>query len=134
VEYIFPEQWIEVKGKKCNKVKLSTSDNVSNLPTANNFAAFIDSTVPMPVEPTVPTINLQAFAIKSKKPRKSTQKHVKHILLRSLEQQESAFLDKSITRAEDETTESAKRNKNNKQRISIDAKHKLQQHELNWKQ
>lgn len=42
--------------------------------------------------------------------------------------------DSSIIHAENETTEMAKRDKNNKQGISIDAKHKLQQHELDWKQ
>jgi len=51
-----------------------------------------------------------------------------------LAQQESAFLDRSITRAENKTTELAKRDKTNKQRISINKNHQLPHHQLEWKQ
>jgi hypothetical protein len=51
-----------------------------------------------------------------------------------LAQQESAFLERSITCAENETTELAKRDKTNKQRISINKNHQLPNHQLEWKQ
>jgi hypothetical protein len=54
-------------------------------------------------------------AIKRKKKQQSpSQRHVRQVL-RLLEQQESAFLEKSIDRAEQEATVMAKENKNNKQ-------------------
>jgi len=71
-----------------------------------------------------------------KRPRvkkRPTQKHVRHTL-RLLAQQESAFLERSITRAENETTEIAKRDKTNKQRISIDDNHQLPHRQIEWKQ
>ena len=48
--------------------------------------------------------------------------------------QECAFLERSITRAENETTELAKRDKNNKQRISIDNNHQILNQKLKWTQ
>ena len=65
--------------------------------------------------------------------KRPTQKHVRHTL-RLLAQQESAFLERSITRAENETTEMAKRDTTNKQRMSIDKNHHLPNHQLEWKQ
>ena len=54
--------------------------------------------------------------------------------LRLLAQQESAFLERSITRAENEMAELAKRDKTNKQRMSIDKNHQPPNHQLEWKQ
>ena len=51
-----------------------------------------------------------------------------------LAQQENAFLDRSITRAKNETIEIAKKDKTNKQCISIDDHHHLPLYQLNWKQ
>jgi hypothetical protein len=53
-----------------------------------------------------------------------SQKHVQHILWQ-LEQQESAFLERSIKRAENKTTEIAKNDKNNKHQIAIEAQYKF---------
>ena len=72
----------------------------------------------------------------TKRPREKkrpTQKHVRHTL-RILAQQESAFLERSITRAENETTELAKRDKTNKQCMSINKNHLLPNQQLEWKQ
>jgi hypothetical protein len=65
--------------------------------------------------------------------KRPTQKHVRHTL-RLLAQQESAFLERSITRAENEMTEIVKRDKTNKQRISIDKNHQLPHRQIEWKQ
>ena len=54
--------------------------------------------------------------------------------LRLLAQQESAFLDRSIIRAENKTTELAKSDKTNKQQIGIDKNHQLPHHQIEWKQ
>jgi methylphosphotriester-DNA--protein-cysteine methyltransferase len=54
--------------------------------------------------------------------------------LRLLEQQESAFLDKCIDRAEQEATVIAKENKNNRQRRAIKANHKLEQPSISFSQ
>jgi hypothetical protein len=61
-----------------------------------------------------------------KKQQSPSQKHVRHVL-RLLEQQESAFLDKSIEQAEQEATVIAKQDKTNKQRAAIEANHKIEQ-------
>ncbi len=65
--------------------------------------------------------------------KRPTQKHVRHTL-RLLAQQDSAFLEQSITRAENETTKIAKRDKTNKQRISINKNHQLPHRQIEWKQ
>jgi hypothetical protein len=50
-------------------------------------------------------------------------RHAKHIL-RQLVQQESAFLERSIIRAENERTELAKQDKNNPRKHAIKANHR----------
>ena len=65
--------------------------------------------------------------------KQPTQKHVRHTL-QLLAQQESAFLDRSIIRAENKTTELAKRDNTNKQQISINKNHQLPHHQIKWKQ
>jgi hypothetical protein len=57
------------------------------------------------------------------------QRHVKHIL-RQLAQQESAFLERSINRAEQERTELAKQDKNNPHKLTIEANHKYKKHDI----
>ena len=60
----------------------------------------------------------------------SSKKHVNHVL-RLLEQQESAFLERSITRAENETTKRAKANKHSNLQLAINNNHKVQQRPSN---
>jgi hypothetical protein len=60
-------------------------------------------------------------------------KHVQHIL-RQLAQQESAFLDRSIIRAENERTELAKNKKNDPIKEAIEANHQIQQHQIKLSQ
>ena len=61
------------------------------------------------------------LATRTHEKKRPTQKHVRHTL-RLLAQQESDFLERSITRAENKTTALVKRDKTNKQRISIEEK------------
>jgi len=75
----------------------------------------------------------RTLATQTRAKKRPTHKHIRHTL-RLLAQQESAFLERSITWAENETTELAKRDKTNKQRISIDNNHQLPNHQLEWKQ
>ena len=66
-----------------------------------------------------------------KKNKSPSSKHIRHTL-RLLQQQESAFLERSIIRAENETTALIKQDRNNKQRIAADRIHKLQAPKLSW--
>jgi hypothetical protein len=75
----------------------------------------------------------RTLAKRTREKKRPTQKHVRHTL-RLLAQQESAFLERSITRTENEATELAKRDKTNKQCMSIDKNHQLPNHQLEWKQ
>jgi hypothetical protein len=75
----------------------------------------------------------RTLAKRTREKKRPTQKHVRHTLW-LLAQQESAFLERSITRAENETTELAKRDKTNKQHMSIDKNHQLPNHQIEWKQ
>jgi hypothetical protein len=101
------ERWIEVKGKRTNKVKDSKTITAS-YSYPNNFKALATFTEPTPSPHTVPITDLQKLATTKKKNKHPTQKHVEHTL-RLLAQQESPFLECSIIRAENETTEIAKR-------------------------
>jgi hypothetical protein len=65
----------------------------------------------------------------TKSPR-SSKKHVQHIL-HLLEQQESAFLERSITRAENENTAITKANKHSNHQIAITNNHNVQQRSSN---
>jgi hypothetical protein len=59
--------------------------------------------------------------------------HATHIL-RQLVQQESAFLERSIIRAENERTELAKQDKNNPCKHAVEANHKIKQHDISLAQ
>ena len=63
--------------------------------------------------------------------RKARKRYIRHIL-RQLKQQESAFLERSITRAENERTELAKRDPNNKYRKAVEHGDTKQKHNLTW--
>ncbi len=128
------EKWIEVRGKKTNKDNTikSTLNSLKHV-TPNKYttlSTYIEDT-PSPPEQFHNNDRTQAAQKQVKK--QPTQKHVRHTLW-LLVQQESAFLDRSITRAENETTELTKRDKTNKQWISIDKNHQLPHHQLEWKQ
>ena len=81
------------------------------------------------VYPTLLPPNNKTLAAKCHKNKRPTQKHVHHTLC-LLAQQECAFLEQSIARAKNETTEIAKRDKTNKQRSSINKSHQLPSHQL----
>jgi hypothetical protein len=126
------ERWIEVKGKRTNKVKDSKTITAS-YSYPNNFKALATFTEPTPSPHTVPITDLQKLATTKKKNKHPTQKHVEHTL-RLLAQQERAFLERSIVRAKNETTEIAKRDKHNKMCISANQNHRLSNNEVGWKQ
>jgi hypothetical protein len=121
-----------VQGKRTNKLAINKPSN-DYVETHNDYHALSASSDDTPDPP--PDNNAIAAAvadrlskaIKCKKKQQSpSQKYVRHVL-RLLEQQESAFLEKSIDRAEQEATVKAKEDKNNKHRMTIEANHKLDQ-------
>jgi hypothetical protein len=120
-----------IQGKRTNKLTINKPSN-DYVETHNDYHALSASSNDTPDPP--PDNNAVAAAadrlskaIKRKKKQQSpSQKLVKHIL-RLLEQQESAFLEKNIDRAEQEATVKAKEDKNNKHRMAIEANHKLDQ-------
>ena len=130
------EQWIDIKGKKVNKLKSAVNANSTWIDTAasnNTFEALsaLTQSTPDPHHKDVTAAAVLKAPRKQKlKPR---QKHVRHVL-RLLAQQESAFLDRSIIRAENERTEMAKKDASNRMRISADAGHKVSQPDLKWNQ
>ena len=101
--------------------------------TPNKYKALATYIEETPSPPERSPNNDRTLAKRPREKKRPTQKHVRHTL-RLLAQQESAFLERSITRAENETTEIAKRDKTNKQRMSIDNNHQLPNHQLEWKQ
>ena len=74
------------------------------------LSTYIENT---PSPPTLSPPDNKTLAAKRHTTKCPTQKHVHHTL-RLLAQQEFAFLERSITRAENETTEMAKKDKTNK--------------------
>ena len=119
------DKWIEVTGKKCNKVKTCITSST----TFTNTNPYVTLSTSDPIEPKPP----QALAAKTNKPSKTNvqpksprRRHVEHIL-RQLAQQESAFLDRSIARAEQERTDMAKKDPNNPARRAIEAHEYKQQ-------
>ena len=121
-----------MKGKKAHKLKNSKPVSAYHS-SPNHFQALATYTEVTPSPHTVPIVNLQQHATTPTKKKKPTQKHVRHTL-RLLAQQESVFLERSIVRAENETTELVKRDKTNKMRISADSNHKLADNAVGWKQ
>ena len=123
--------WTVVKGKRTNKLTINKPHHGS-VATHNDFyalSASIDDTPDPPLDhnAVAAAADRLSKAIKRKKKQQSpSQRHVQHVL-RLLAQQESAFLEKSIDRAEQEATVIAKADKNNKQRQAIEANHNLDQ-------
>jgi YesN/AraC family two-component response regulator len=120
-----------VTGRRINKLT-TNKPNIGSVAVANEYTVFSTSIDDTPDPP--PDNNAVAAAaerlnkaLKRKEKQQSpSQKHVRHVL-RLLEQQESAFLDKSIEQAEQEATVIAKQDKTNKQRAAIEANHKIEQ-------
>jgi hypothetical protein len=128
------EDWIEIRGSKTNKTKATKFELVSlKHVTPNKYKALSthieDTTSPPEQFPN----NNKTLAAQNRKKKRPTQKHVRPTLW-LLAQQENAFLEHSITRAENKTTELAKRDKTNKQRISIDKHYQSPHHQLEWSQ
>ena len=101
--------------------------------TPNKYTALALYIEETPSPPEQSPNNNRTLATQTRTKKRPTQKHVHHTLW-ILAQQESAFLEQNITRAENETTEHAKRDKTNKQQISIDKLHQLLHHQIEWKQ
>ena len=129
------EKWIEIKGRKTNKPKATQIDLTAsiNLVTPNKYIILSTYIKNTPIPPTLSPPDNKTLAAKRHTTKRPTQKHVRHTL-RLLAQQESAFLEQSTTRAENETTEMAKNDKTNKQRVSINKSHQLPHHQLEWQQ
>ena len=92
------EKWIEIKGRENNKTKATQIGSTASINQVtpnkyNAFSAYIKDTLS---PPTLSPPNNKTLA--AKRPKRPTQKHVRHTL-RLLVQQESAFLERSITRA-----------------------------------
>ena len=104
-----------------------------NLVTPNKYIILSTYIKNTPIPPTLSPPDNKTLAAKRHTTKRPTQKHVRHTL-RLLAQQESAFLEQSITRAENKTTEMAKKNKTNKQRVRITKGHQLPNHQLEWQQ
>ena len=81
--------------------------------TPNKYTALATYIEETPSPPEQSPNDDRTLAKRPREKKRPTQKHVRHTL-RLLAQQESAFLEQSITRAENETTEIAKRDKSTK--------------------
>jgi hypothetical protein len=107
------EKWIEIKGRKTNKTK-ATQINITasiNQVTPNKYITLSTYIEDTPSPPTLSPPDDKTLAAKRHTTKRPTQKHVHHTLP-LLAQQESAFLERSITRAENKTTEMAKKGQN----------------------
>ena len=96
--------------------------------TNNNYQALATSSATLD-QPDTDDTTVAAPAKPSA--RKAHKRYIRHIL-RQLEQQESAFLDRSITRAENELTELAKRDPNNQYRKAVEHGDTKQKQKLTW--
>jgi beta-galactosidase/beta-glucuronidase len=117
--------------RKLTKKKLAKSS--IKMVTPNKYTALATYIEETPSPPEQFPNDERTLAKQTRQKKRPTQKHVRHTLW-LLAQQESAFLERSITRAENEAAELAKRDKTNKQRMSIDKNHQLPNHQLEWKQ
>lgn len=114
-----------VTGKKGNKINNNKPTiGYRSMNTYNDFDALSTSSDTTP-DPPRETNEVAVAAARLSKAIKKQKTKMTPSRKRQLEQQESAFLERSITRAENETTELAKKDKNNKQRVAIEARHKI---------
>ena len=109
------------------------TEPITNYTENNNKYALLSHTFDDTPDPPQPRPPRNKTPKAKKKKTTQSQKHVQHTL-RLLAQQEDAFLERSITRAEQEKTELAKRDMNNKMKQAIDAAHKLTSHKMGWLQ
>ena len=117
--------WIVVKGKRVNKVDKNSHiiDNHNNVPlSSSRYQALSTYTEVTPDPPQKDITPADVIKARRKLRKKPTQKHVKHVL-NLLANQESAFLDRSIVRAENEATDLAKRDTNDPRKHNITANH-----------
>jgi hypothetical protein len=119
-------------GLRYGERKLTKKSSIKMV-TPNEYTALATYIEETPSPPELFPNDDRPLAKRTREKKRPTQKHIRHTL-RLLAQQESAFLEQSITRAENKTTELAKRDKTNKQRMSIDKNHQLPNHQLEWKQ
>eukprot|EP00956_Cyclotella_meneghiniana_P021291 scaffold38589_cov41-Cyclotella_meneghiniana.AAC.1 len=116
-----------VKGAKTNKINGNQQINNYKAVTTNNYQALATSSTNL--DP--PDDDVTIAAPTKPNTRKARKRYIRHIL-RQLEQQESAFLDRSITRAENERTELAKNDPNNKYRKAVEHGDTKQKQKLTW--
>ena len=118
--------WTLVFCRKTNKQKIIKVP-VTQCSTANNFSvlAFSSDQTP-PVNLPLANNVLDTIDTTTKPPSRKAirRRHAQHIL-RLLDQQEDAFLDKAIARAEQERTTAAKADTTLPQRLAIEANHKI---------
>ena len=121
------DSWTKVEGKNTNKLNcMKQPYNYIN--THNNYQALATSSATLDPPDTDDTT---VAAPAKPSARKAHKRYIRHIL-RQLEQQESAFLDRSITRAENERTELAKRDPNNQYRKAVEHGDTKQKQKLTW--
>ena len=122
------EQWIRVTWKKTSTIntKAESTNFVNYFNSYNALAASKN------LDPPDNDDKTQAPPVKTNT-RKARKRYIRHIL-RQLDQQESAFLERSIIRAENERTELAKKDPHNKYRRAVEHNHKKQQTPLTWMQ
>ena len=97
---------IEIKGRKTNKTKatkIDLTDSINQV-TPNKYIALSTYIKDTPSQPTLSPPDNKTLAAKRRTTKRPTQKHVRHTLRLILVQQESAILERSITRAENKTT------------------------------
>ena len=121
-----------MKGRRTNKLKNEVTA-YCNLVHSNVYSSLQNNIINSnPHEDYEAATAVNSTPAKKKK-KKSSRKHVQHTL-RLLAQQESAFLDRSITRAENERTEIAKRDKTAPVQQAVTKNHQIHRHDLNWTQ
>ena len=121
------DSWQKVEGKHTNKLNCMTQP-YNSIVTRNNYQALATSSTTLDPPETEDTTVATPAPSSARKARK---RYIRHIL-RQIEQQESAFLDRSITRAENEKTELAKRDPNNKYRRAVEHGDTKQKQPLTW--
>lgn len=123
-------EWKIVKGKKTNKIKTQVTEycNIANTTSFSPLQQITSTSSPPTSETALTTIT----SVRTKKKKNTpSRKHVQHTL-RLLAQQESAFLERSITRAENERTEMAKQDTNSPVQQAIKANHSIIKHQVPW--
>ena len=116
--------------KKTNKSKNAITSSCNYVTTSNHFELLQNTAEELDPPPEEAS---QVITTKSTRKKKSTpsRRHVRHTL-RILAQQESAFLDKSIARAEQERTDIAKKDINSPVQRAIKQGHQIKRNQVDW--